>query len=59
MMGGQVGLVDHLNVGDDAIFIAQSGVIGDILLRPRSRDIPPVPIAKSCERRRRCEPSLV
>jgi UDP-3-O-[3-hydroxymyristoyl] glucosamine N-acyltransferase len=30
MMGGQVGLVDHLKIGDEAICIAQSGVIGDI-----------------------------
>ncbi len=30
LMGGQVGLVDHLEVGDDAVLIAQSGVIGDV-----------------------------
>jgi UDP-3-O-[3-hydroxymyristoyl] glucosamine N-acyltransferase len=29
-MGGQVGLVDHLTVGDEAVLIAQSGVIGDV-----------------------------
>jgi UDP-3-O-[3-hydroxymyristoyl] glucosamine N-acyltransferase len=29
-MGGQVGLVDHLKVGDEAVLIAQSGVIGDV-----------------------------
>jgi UDP-3-O-[3-hydroxymyristoyl] glucosamine N-acyltransferase len=29
-MGGQVGLVDHLEVGDEAVLIAQSGVIGDV-----------------------------
>ena len=30
LMGGQVGIVDHLTIGDDAVLIAQSGVIGDI-----------------------------
>ena len=30
LMGGQSGLVDHLTIGEDAVLIAQSGVIGDV-----------------------------
>jgi UDP-3-O-[3-hydroxymyristoyl] glucosamine N-acyltransferase len=34
-MGGQVGLADHVDVGDEVVIAAQSGVIQDVA--PRSR----------------------
>jgi UDP-3-O-[3-hydroxymyristoyl] glucosamine N-acyltransferase len=43
MMGGQVGMVDHLTIGDDSILIAQSGVIGDVPARAKVSGYPARP----------------
>jgi UDP-3-O-[3-hydroxymyristoyl] glucosamine N-acyltransferase len=42
-MGGQSGAVDHLTIGDDAIFIAQSGAIGNIPARSMVTGFPARP----------------
>ena len=42
-MGGQVGLSDHVSIGDEAVIGAKSGVVRDLEARTRYLGWPAVP----------------